>query len=144
MHMAWAVGTPVVALFGPTTEGDVEPLGEKNITLIAKDVDCLRCHKEYCETKKCMYAITPQMVLNAITGLGIRIQSWKCWKSRKSWKGQKYYAALWDCFACGTATVVACGNCQRTVDAKPFILRKSPSYTSLRAVKDCVAIHPLY
>ena len=99
MHMAWAVGTPVVALFGPTTEGDVEPLGEKNITLIAKEVECLRCHKEYCDTKKCMYAITPQMVLNAITGLGIRIQSWKRWKSRKSWKGQKYYAALWDYFA---------------------------------------------
>ncbi len=73
MHMAWAVGTPVVALFGPTTEGDVEPLGNQNITLIANNVDCLRCHKEYCETKKCMYAITPQMVLNAITGLGIRI-----------------------------------------------------------------------
>lgn len=70
MHMAWAVGTSVVALFGPTTEGDVEPLGDKNITLVAKEVDCLRCHKEYCDTKKCMYAITPQMVLEAVTSLG--------------------------------------------------------------------------
>lgn len=74
MHMAWSVGTPVIALFGPTTETDVEPLGEKNITLIAKDVDCIRCHKEHCKTKKCMYAITPQMVLEAVEEkLSIRI-----------------------------------------------------------------------
>ena len=66
MHMAWAVNTPVIALFGPTTEDDVEPLGDKNITLVAREIDCLRCHKEYCDTKKCMYAITPQMVLDAV------------------------------------------------------------------------------
>ncbi len=66
MHMAWATGTKVVSLFGPTTEIDVEPLGEQNITLVAKEVDCLRCHKEYCSSKKCMYAITPQMVIDAL------------------------------------------------------------------------------
>ncbi len=66
MHMAWAVGTPVIALFGPTTEVDVEPLGVKNKTLVAKEIECLRCHKEYCPTKKCMYAISPKMVLEAI------------------------------------------------------------------------------
>ena len=66
MHMAWAVDTPVIALFGPTTEGDVEPLGNKHITLIAKDTNCLHCHKEQCPTKKCMYAITPNMVLETV------------------------------------------------------------------------------
>ncbi len=66
MHMAWAVGTRVIALFGPTTESDVEPLGEKNTTLVAKGIDCLRCHKEYCPTKKCMHAISPQMVLEVL------------------------------------------------------------------------------
>ena len=72
MHMAWAVGTPVIALFGPTTEVDVEPLGDKNITLVAKEIDCLRCHKEQCETKKCMYAITPEMVLEAVERINTR------------------------------------------------------------------------
>ena len=63
MHMAWAVGTPVIALFGPTTAADVEPLGEKNTTIVAKEIDCLFCHKEYCNTKKCMYAISSEQVL---------------------------------------------------------------------------------
>lgn len=70
MHMAWAVGAKVIALFGPTTEIDVEPLGDKNITLVAKEIECLRCHKEYCPTKKCMYAISPQMVLEALERIG--------------------------------------------------------------------------
>lgn len=66
MHMAWAVGTPVVALFGPTTAEDVEPVGDKNITLVANEIKCLRCHKEYCDTKECMHKITAEMVLEAV------------------------------------------------------------------------------
>lgn len=73
MHMAWAVNTPVIALFGPTTETDVQPLGDNNITLMAKGIDCLRCHKEHCDTKKCMYAISADMVFEAIGHLKNKI-----------------------------------------------------------------------
>ena len=65
-HMAWECGTPTITMFGPTTEQDVEPRGEKHITIRAEGIECARCHKEHCATKKCMYAITPEMVLTNV------------------------------------------------------------------------------
>lgn len=70
-HMAWESGTPTITMFGPTTEQDVEPRGEKHITIRAEGIECARCHKEYCDTKKCMYAITPKMVMDAVEKIGL-------------------------------------------------------------------------
>ena len=69
MHIAWANGTKVVSLFGPTNEIHLKPLGDQNIALITNTLDCLRCYKSYCPHRKCMYAITPQMVLEAVETL---------------------------------------------------------------------------
>lgn len=67
LHIAWGTGKPaIISMFGPTTEQDVEPRGEKCITIRAEGIECARCHKEHCATKKCMYAITPEMVLTNI------------------------------------------------------------------------------
>lgn len=66
MHIAWATGIPIVALFGPTPHEDVYPLGDQNTTITAQGIDCLRCYKKHCPTRKCMYAITPEMVLTNV------------------------------------------------------------------------------
>lgn len=66
MHIAWAVDTPVVALFGPTTREPVYPRGEKHLILYSDSVDCLQCHRETCSHKRCMYSLTPEKVFKAI------------------------------------------------------------------------------
>ena len=66
MNISWAAGTPTVALYGATTSEPTAPRGEKHLLLIADGIDCLRCHKDYCEDKKCMKALTPEYVLSKI------------------------------------------------------------------------------
>lgn len=68
LHIAAAMDTPFVALFGPT-----EPLRHlppaKNYALIKKDLPCSPCYKSKCKTKKCMELITPEEVLEAVIKL---------------------------------------------------------------------------
>jgi len=63
MHIAAAVGTPVVAIFGPT--GDIwRPWGSNNI-VISKKMDCKPCRKFSCDgiqERACMVAVTPDDV----------------------------------------------------------------------------------
>ncbi|PKL43245.1 MAG: hypothetical protein CVV41_11030 [Candidatus Riflebacteria bacterium HGW-Riflebacteria-1] len=66
MHIAWAVDTPVVAIFGPTTREPVYPRGDKHLVLYSDSVDCLQCHRETCSHKSCMYSLTPQKVFAAV------------------------------------------------------------------------------
>lgn len=66
MNIAWAVDTPVVALFGPTTREPVYPRGEKHLVLYSDNVDCLQCHREICSHKRCMYSLTPEKVFKAV------------------------------------------------------------------------------
>ena len=42
MHIAAAVGTPVVGLFGPTDPAEWGPWGERHVTLY-KGLDCREC-----------------------------------------------------------------------------------------------------
>jgi heptosyltransferase-3 len=68
MHMAAAVQTPVVALFGPSHEALWSPWGE-NATVIAPPMACKPCRKGSCEgvdLRECMTAITPEAVISAI------------------------------------------------------------------------------
>ena len=68
MHIAAAVDTPVVALFGPTAPWRTGPFGEKH-TVIRGDLHCSPCLKRQCETKDCMKQITVEQVLEAVGGV---------------------------------------------------------------------------
>lgn len=66
MNIAWAVDTPTVAIFGPTTREAVEPRGDRHLSLYEESLTCLQCHQETCPHKSCMWAIKPQTVLAKI------------------------------------------------------------------------------
>jgi lipopolysaccharide heptosyltransferase III len=73
MHMAAAVGTPVVALFGPSDHRVWAPLGDK-VRIIAKkdDFPCLPCNRDGCDgTKKsrCLEVITVDEAIESIKAL---------------------------------------------------------------------------
>ncbi|MEN6374943.1 MAG: lipopolysaccharide heptosyltransferase I [Smithella sp.] len=65
MHLAAAVGTPVVALFGPTDPQRTGPYGPGH-TIIRSDLPCSPCLLKKCPTRKCMQDISPQQVMAAI------------------------------------------------------------------------------
>lgn len=64
MHLAAAVGTPVIALFGPTDPARTGPYG-KGHTIIRADLSCSPCLLKKCPTRDCMEEITPEMVFAA-------------------------------------------------------------------------------
>ncbi len=73
MHLATAVGTPVVGLFGPTTrEWGFFPSGPRDIVL-EQDLPCRPCSlhgKKPCpDAGKCLALIRPEAVLDALTRL---------------------------------------------------------------------------
>lgn len=63
MHMASAVDTPVIALFGPTNPKIQGPYGEKNEVLYKK-LHCSPCRKRICHHKECMKLITEEEVID--------------------------------------------------------------------------------
>ncbi len=67
MHIAAAVGAPVVAIFGPSSETLWEPWCEKKL-VISKDLPCrLPCkNKKGCQTYECINSITPEEVIPQI------------------------------------------------------------------------------
>ena len=68
LHIAAAIGTPFVALFGPTDSKRHLPPA-KGYILIKKDLACTPCYKSKCKTKQCMELIKPEEVLEAIDKL---------------------------------------------------------------------------
>ncbi|MFA5005826.1 MAG: lipopolysaccharide heptosyltransferase II [Candidatus Omnitrophota bacterium] len=68
LHIASAMKTPFIGLFGPTDPERHIPPGEDCI-VIKKDLKCSPCYRPKCSRKKCMYGITPQEVLEAIKKL---------------------------------------------------------------------------
>jgi heptosyltransferase-2 len=66
MHLAAALGTPVVALFGPTSERETAPAGA-NAQVLTADVFCRPCMLRDCPIDhRCMKRITPERVLEAV------------------------------------------------------------------------------
>ncbi|MBN2397226.1 MAG: glycosyltransferase family 9 protein [Deltaproteobacteria bacterium] len=65
MHMAAAVGTPTVALFGPTDPARTGPYGEGH-TIVRKDLPCSPCFLKRCETRRCMETISVEEVFRAV------------------------------------------------------------------------------
>jgi heptosyltransferase I len=65
MHLAAAVGTPVIALFGPTDPARTGPYGEGH-TIIQSELPCSPCFLKKCRTKKCMKEILPEQVFAVV------------------------------------------------------------------------------
>ena len=64
MHLANAIHTPVVALFGPTNPQVTGPLQQPSI-IIKKEVPCWPCkHRECPSDHRCMLEIKPEEVFN--------------------------------------------------------------------------------
>lgn len=81
MHLAAAVNTPAVALFGPSGVFNWGPWGAGHL-VIKKDWDCLPCGQDGCQGSKisrCLMELTPEEVLARIAqhfaGLGNKVGS---------------------------------------------------------------------
>jgi lipopolysaccharide heptosyltransferase II len=68
LHVAAAMRTPFVALFGPTDPGRHLPPA-KDFVVIRKDLGCGPCYKSKCPKPKCMEAISAEEVLDAVEKL---------------------------------------------------------------------------
>lgn len=68
MHVAAAVGTPVVALFGPTSAIRTGPYGP-NHRVLTHEVSCRPCFSRVCRHSpqmECLHAIAPEDVVKAV------------------------------------------------------------------------------
>jgi heptosyltransferase-2 len=72
MHLAAAVGTPLVALFGPTREDETAPLTRagSQAEVLTHEVSCRPCMLRECPIDhRCMTGIAPDRVYGALTSL---------------------------------------------------------------------------
>ncbi|MCR4437615.1 MAG: glycosyltransferase family 9 protein [bacterium] len=65
MHIAAAVGTPVVALFGPTNPLLQGPFGPGHIVVRNESLSCLGCNRTVCEDGACMRELAVETVYAA-------------------------------------------------------------------------------
>ncbi|GMR05362.1 MAG: lipopolysaccharide heptosyltransferase I [Thermodesulfobacteriota bacterium] len=68
MHLAAAVGTRCVAIFGPTAPWRTGPYGSRHI-VVRKGLECSPCFSRKCAEPKCMTSITVDDVLEAMKPL---------------------------------------------------------------------------
>jgi len=64
MHIAAAMGTPVIALFGPTSPERTGPYGDGHV-VIRREMDCSPCFLKKCESRRCMKDISVDEVFDA-------------------------------------------------------------------------------
>ena len=70
MHVAAAVGTPVVALFGPTSPVRTGPYG-KGHRVLTHPLPCSPCFSRRCTNaieRECLTGIEPAQVAEAVLG----------------------------------------------------------------------------
>jgi len=75
MHIAAAMGCPVVALFGPTAPWRTGPYG-KGHKVIRADIECSPCFKKRCDHMKCMDEITVEKVFEGVREVSERSDKW--------------------------------------------------------------------
>jgi len=68
LHLAYAMRTPVVALFGPTDPARHALLGAQQL-IIKKDTSCAPCYKRSCREHSCMNEIEVEKVFKAVKRL---------------------------------------------------------------------------
>lgn len=67
MHIAAAVGSTVIALFGAADPDRTGPVGRQHILIQKKDLECVPCRQRSCaKNHECMKNITVEEVLNAV------------------------------------------------------------------------------
>jgi lipopolysaccharide heptosyltransferase I len=77
-HLAAAVGTPFVTLFGPTSPRRTAPFGCEHLVVKA-EIDCAPCYRRTCPkpNRRCMHAVTVGAVVEklsqALAGRGIAL-----------------------------------------------------------------------
>jgi heptosyltransferase-1 len=64
MYLAAAVGTPTVAVFGPTDASRLGPYGEGHARVWAH-LTCAPCRRRECAPLRCLEAVTPEQVVAA-------------------------------------------------------------------------------
>jgi lipopolysaccharide heptosyltransferase II len=72
MHMATAVRTPVIALFGAADPERTGPVGAENRVIQAEDLACVPCRSRICRAERqmeCMERITVDMVFETVKEL---------------------------------------------------------------------------
>ncbi len=69
MHLAVAVGRPVVAIFGPTDPQRWAPWGTANIIIRRKDMGCMPCAPYLCREMKCLSEISAEEVREALDSI---------------------------------------------------------------------------
>jgi heptosyltransferase-2 len=66
LHAATALGTKVLAYFGPTSEAEIETYGGQ-ITKVHANLDCLCCYKMRCDfDPNCMNSLSPEFMFSHI------------------------------------------------------------------------------
>ncbi len=68
MHIAAAVGTPVVGLFGPTDPARTGPYGSRH-RVLRTGLSCSPCFLKKCDSRECMRRITAKEAFQAILDL---------------------------------------------------------------------------
>lgn len=74
MHIAAALGLPVVALFGPTDPERNGPYNKDHI-IIHHQLDCSNCYKRSCGNPVCIRSIKPTEVIDAVIRLIERLKT---------------------------------------------------------------------
>jgi len=71
MHVASALGKPIVAIYGPTPPELAPPLTNNKFKILSLRLPCAPCSKAECqfEHNKCMYDLKPDLVLRAIADI---------------------------------------------------------------------------
>jgi heptosyltransferase II len=65
VHLASAVNTRLIAIFGPTSEVKVGPISRNSLVMRGED-PCKRCGKRVCLDKRCMKSLLPEKVYRHI------------------------------------------------------------------------------
>uniref|UniRef100_A0A7C5EM60 Lipopolysaccharide heptosyltransferase 1 n=1 Tax=Desulfobacca acetoxidans TaxID=60893 RepID=A0A7C5EM60_9BACT len=71
MHLAVALGTPVVAIFGPTAPWRTGPFGQ-NHEVVRLSYPCSPCFKRRCPKPRCLTDLPPSSVRQAVEKLLLR------------------------------------------------------------------------
>ena len=64
MHIAAALGVPVVAMFGPTDPALTGPYCAKK-SVFVPEIACIRCFLRYCKDSRCHVSVDPEAVAGA-------------------------------------------------------------------------------